>query len=550
MNRRLDHISYKSLIIPISAIIISLIILVACLRKTGNPIIDAAMHESCINLYQKGRGFNIRQQTDSALYYYYACAGKYSPQLPVSEKHAIADALNNCGYINIFEKCDYTKAFEDLLKAYGIAEESDYKEVKPYISLNIGNVYYDFSDFGTAFDYYIKSYHDAIGTSDYRLARISLINIAIIAYEHDLDTPYINELRAIKRQPAVKDPVVTDVLQAVLEAMDGKSDSAIKHIENAEKNVHLTPNPERMVYSLSKVKAKILSQTGEYAEAIKILDSINVPNNDDRMEIFAMLSENYGLNGDHKLASEYRLKFLEMKDTIQSAQKVRTIHSMKGSAEKREMAGRIADLTNKHRFSVIISVTVSIFLVITLVLLLLIYISRRKIKESHRELYLRTLATLNDTPTPVNIENQPEQNTGSDSCSDTEQGHIHEDTTPSEMPDVQMTRLAQRIQEVMETSEEIYSSDFSLTRLAHMLDTTTRAVSKSINTVYGVNYSSYLAAYRVREACRRLSDPTIYRHMTIQAISESLGFKSRSNFISHFKAQTGLTPSEYIKVAK
>lgn len=549
MNHLRHRKSYKFIIIFISAVTVALMILAACFRNTGNPIIDAAMTESCTDLLQKGRNLHINKQTDRALFYYYACAGKYSSGLPDEEKHAIADALNNAGYINIFEKCDYTKSYEDLLKAYEVANESGYEEVKPYIALNIGNVYYDFSDFNTAFGYYIKSYRDAIGIADYSLAQISLLNMAIIAFEHDLASN-ISELRSFKLSPEVKNPLVSEVLDAVFDATDGNADSAIEHINKAEKHIRLATEPGRMSYSLSKVKAKILAQTGKYEEAIGIIDSIDVPNEDDRLEMLAMLSEYYALSGEKSLSAEYRLRFLEMKDTVQSAQKIKTIQAMRGSSEKREMADRIAELTQKHRFVIIVSVIVSVFLVITLILIVFLYISRRKIKESHRELYLRTLATLDDSPTPVNIDEHTEQDNDTHPKAESS---INEDINYSilpEIPDEQMTHLAKRIKEIMETSTEIYSPDFSLTKLAQKLDTTTRAVSRSINTVYGVNYSSYLAAYRVREACRRLSDPKVYGHITIQAISEDLGFKSRSNFIAHFKAQTGLTPSEYIKVAK
>lgn len=548
MNHRQHRIPYIYFIISILGISVSLLVLAACLRNTGNPVIDAAMKESCTDLLQKGRKLHFKQQTDSALYYYYACAGKYSTQLPDKEKHAIADALNNAGYINNFEKCDYTKSYEDLLKAYTIAEESGYNEVKPYISLNIGNVYYNFSDFNTAFDYYMRSYRDAVGTADYPLAQISLLNMAIIAFEHDLDTN-ISKLRNLKLQPAVRNPLVTEVLEAIFASMDGKTGSAIEHIGKAEKHIRLAATPERMAYSLSKAKAKIMAQSGQYDKAIIIIDGIKTPNQDDNLEILAMLSEYNALSGNDDLSAKYRLRFLEMKDTMQSAHKIKTIQAMRGSAEKREMAGRISELMQKHKLIVIVSVIVSVFLLITLALLVFLYISRRKIKESHRELYLRTLATLNVPPTPVDIDSHPEQSTDSHSKAEgTSKGGSA--AILRETPDEQMTHLAQRIQEIMEISDEIYSPDFSLTRLAQMLNATTRAVSKSINTVYGVNYSSYLAAYRVREACRRLNDPTVYGHMTIQAISEDLGFKSRSNFITHFKAQTGLTPSEYLKVAK
>ena len=55
--------------------------------------------------------------------------------------------------------------------------------------------------------------------------------------------------------------------------------------------------------------------------------------------------------------------------------------------------------------------------------------------------------------------------------------------------------------------------------------------------------------YRIREACRRLSDPA-RSNLTIEAISDELGFRSRSNFNTVFKKITGLTPGSYQKFAR
>lgn len=38
-----------------------------------------------------------------------------------------------------------------------------------------------------------------------------------------------------------------------------------------------------------------------------------------------------------------------------------------------------------------------------------------------------------------------------------------------------------------------------------------------------------------------------YSNVTIQAIANDVGFKSRTNFASVFKKQTGLSPNEYQK---
>ncbi|MBQ9453689.1 MAG: AraC family transcriptional regulator, partial [Desulfovibrio sp.] len=74
--------------------------------------------------------------------------------------------------------------------------------------------------------------------------------------------------------------------------------------------------------------------------------------------------------------------------------------------------------------------------------------------------------------------------------------------------------------------------------------------SQVINEHYGTSFSNVLSGMRIREACRRMSEESSrYRHVTIEAIALSVGFKSRTAFINAFKREVGLTPSEYLKMA-
>lgn len=110
--------------------------------------------------------------------------------------------------------------------------------------------------------------------------------------------------------------------------------------------------------------------------------------------------------------------------------------------------------------------------------------------------------------------------------------------------------LLNKITMVMENTEEISSADFSLNRLAELAGSSSRTVSYTINTHYKKNFNALLNEYRIREACRRMNNKEEYGNLTLEAISQTLGFKSRSNFISTFKKVIGLTPTEYMKMAK
>ena len=110
--------------------------------------------------------------------------------------------------------------------------------------------------------------------------------------------------------------------------------------------------------------------------------------------------------------------------------------------------------------------------------------------------------------------------------------------------------LLMRIRYVLGNSSEIYTAGFSIGRLAELTESNVKYVSETINSLMGQNFSSLLAEQRVHEACRRMNDREHYGNVTIEAIAESVGIKSRSNFSQVFKRVTGLSPSEYQRMAK
>lgn len=111
------------------------------------------------------------------------------------------------------------------------------------------------------------------------------------------------------------------------------------------------------------------------------------------------------------------------------------------------------------------------------------------------------------------------------------------------------TALLEKIDAVMRTSDEIYSEDFSILRLAELVGSNRNYVSQVINDRKQCNFNVMLNEYRIKEACRRLLDNANYGSYTIEGIARSVGFKSRSYFASVFRDITGLTPSAYQKMS-
>ena len=97
----------------------------------------------------------------------------------------------------------------------------------------------------------------------------------------------------------------------------------------------------------------------------------------------------------------------------------------------------------------------------------------------------------------------------------------------------------------MEVGKLYTKKDLTVVFIAKKLSTNKSYVSQVINEHLGMNFSSYINEYRVKEARRLLTDER-YHHLTIESIAGDSGFNSVSAFNNAFKKFTGLTPSFYL----
>ncbi len=86
--------------------------------------------------------------------------------------------------------------------------------------------------------------------------------------------------------------------------------------------------------------------------------------------------------------------------------------------------------------------------------------------------------------------------------------------------------------------------NYSAQALAEELGTNTRYISAVVNVKFHMNYTSFVNKYRVDEAMSLLSDRR-YVKLTIEEISDMVGFSNRQSFYASFFRILGITPREY-----
>lgn len=88
--------------------------------------------------------------------------------------------------------------------------------------------------------------------------------------------------------------------------------------------------------------------------------------------------------------------------------------------------------------------------------------------------------------------------------------------------------------------------DYSAKQLAEDLNTNPRYLSAVINSRFGMNYSSLVNEFRVRDAVHYLTDKR-YLDKTMEEIGKMSGFSNRQSFYAAFFKEKGEAPHQFKK---
>jgi len=108
------------------------------------------------------------------------------------------------------------------------------------------------------------------------------------------------------------------------------------------------------------------------------------------------------------------------------------------------------------------------------------------------------------------------------------------------------TELYQHILQTTILQKAYLNKNISLQQLAALCGIRANVVSEVLNKFYQKNFYDFINELRAKEVVSRLQDNT-FSHLTIDALAEECGFKSKSTFYQSFKKLTGQTPIQYKK---
>lgn len=402
----------------------------------------------------------IVENPDSSVMYFSAVAARYNDNLPDSDKDVCIGALNNLGYVYFYAFNNPLKAYDHLLRALRLSEETGIKMSLPHLYLNIANVY------------------------------------------------------------------ASLMLKGIGYSSRGRHTEAIEAFRQAEKTINspLTPERDYFVIGSAIAKAQLLqgNLTGAIGNLKEILGKTDAP--DIRGSVYNQLAESYQKLGNTDSANYYSRRYLELSDSVLHKGQLETLRGLNNQYITDRLNAHIEKATrDRHTYMTVMAVGSAVLLVI-LALGLWAWVSRRRLLKANKLLYEKSRETL------LMPESKPEEQ-------------------QSQSDDSDERNLAGKISEIF-SSRDVFSQDFTLERLAFLVGAPVRKVSRCLNDSMGTNFINEVQKSRIREACRLFEDMETSGHLTIEAISDMVGFKSRSNFVHVFKKVTGLTPSQYQKMSR
>lgn len=541
----------------------------SCGRNDNDEVSDTGydMPQSAAKLKKEGDKALRAEKIDSASIYYGLAANlSQDKDAAVNERKAGADALNNLGYMQFQYYHNYLSSYRNLINALEIAEQTDYKEIYPSIYLNIANLYSSYDDQESSTEYHRKALESAVRNNDIDIAIISLSSIIFdaIMQQDKMPSSYISEFKRLKIKPDDEMAAyITHFIQAAVFAYSGNYEGAIEEFNKAKNLVDRDHDRASAKYSCDFLIAKILLMQGKRYEAISVLrDSFPSRSNIDpdwQIRSYKLISDTYADMRLSDSALQYQLLSTQLKDSIFRLQPFGYIKDIQTGTVVRKHEQKIENLNeslDKTRSTLIVA---GLIIMLIAVLLYIVIIQNRRLKKSNRMLYLRSQEMLRreGIVASLSLTDVSTQSEKESSAAGQEESASAAEPAPADAPgkdnkyktssldETQKKHLIANILKFFAESKDFYSPDFTLQNLADIIGCRPAHLSQVISQCMHTNFRSLVAEARVNECCRRICDQKIYSSVTMESIAQSVGFRSRTNFITVFKRYTGLTPSEY-----
>lgn len=460
-----------------------------------------------------------------------------------ADSRQYADSMHLEGEKN-YNARQLTEAMNHYLAGLRISEKNNFYEESCKIYLGIGNLYSSQHDYEMGIRFYLKALSISQSRHNKALQNRALNNLvgaSCFAGKAQEGKKYYRML-AENRENSTEYHYNLLMCQGLISANEGQTVVAISNYKRAidyAKAENLKGNYKE---SAQSCLAQLYDDAGKKDSALIFLNlneqSARANQQYDLLvETLRHKSTIYESIGHHALSLACKEEYIELSDSLYNKSEFNNMKNAQFLYEARKSEKTINQLTEEksHRERMIAMqrqwlLTLTLGAALFAEMFIVVYKQKRQLREAYNELFDRNQALLTAQNRPETLNNNKSSN--------------------SILSLDQKQKLLSEIENIMSDTSIFCHCDFNIEKLASLVGSNSRYVSEAINDGYGKNFRTFLNEYRIREAMKRLSDSEKYGNFTIKAVSESVGYKSQTNFIAVFTKVAGMKPSIYQKISR
>ena len=477
---------------------------------------------------------------------------------------AIARAYINSSHIYSTVYCNFSEAYINLRKAESICLDYGFDSVLAHVYLNMATLFsidskLDSStapgnDAGRWREYVTKAFDLAEKSGNKEIMAYAVVNMT---NDNDFDSytgfsDYIRRyLEADVPRDASEHAYARAISLAVTAFLKGDAGEAHRHL-----------------HAIGSMSFKLRNLTPRFKEQARFLDGLIYERSGDiRMaeDVFNEILDSSKARGDLEsmmwmqgnlyLFNRRRGRFAESDRYLLDYYRTRETIAAKGSGgvpvsglELRETLSEYEDELEQSRIRDrrarwVVGAGSIVATLLIIILSIVLYYSRRQRN------YIMALYERN-----INSRAALDKDDNGPSATEPEGKGIQaseNDSMPEEKgSDSADPELMEKVGEILSKGAEVLDPDFSIARLCAMTGSNNTYVSRAVNARFGKPFKTVVAERRIAEACLRFDNPADNANLTVEAICQEVGFRSRAAFSVAFKNVTGLTPTEYRKAAR
>ena len=512
------------------------------------------------DLLEKGKRYAEAQKPDSALLAFSVAAAKWDASLPEEQRSAAIRAKIEAGNLYWYPFYDYPRSYGLFLEVLDQArEQGDQHTVAiAYNNLaNIRSIYSATTDMSVAeqmklVQMYRESLRAAIKARFWPQVLISITNLMSCVNENVPVSTIAQDISEFLKLPIPKDTKDYASTRRRAEGYMAVRDGDYSLARSRFSQINADPT-DTDSYNRARINSLfdltfLDDSQGRKQEALSHLRSIReIVTDNGYMEMLpsvnAAIADYLLAMGDTAGWKEAMFSFYQAKDSMLTQSSIIGINDAVLTNSVGKVEAQLEAKTAESRMHTMLALFIGGLLLISVGFIVWIFRKNRQLRERNRDLY-QQVNRANAREAELRARQIEELKSEKAKVKSEKEG------AKSEKESVENPALLARILEVMESSAEVYNPEFSLDRLAALCDEKSRTVSAIINASLDKNFPALLGEYRVRRMCELLSETEAGASLTIEAVAQQVGFKSRTTYTAAFRRQTGLTPSEYLRAAR